>query len=67
MPVRTPYTFITAIVLTLAPAHKHTQQHTCTVTELGLDYCLGLNKSVLFIALLSEFQIHQYESHNFEI
>jgi hypothetical protein len=62
----------------MTPAHKHTQQHmyydartqthsnTCTMTERGLDYCHGLNKSVLFIVLLSEFQIHQYESHNFE-
>jgi len=26
----------------------------------------GLNKIILFIAFVSEFQIHQYESQNFE-
>ena len=68
MPFHTPHTFIIAIVLTLAPAHKHTHEHTCTMTEIGLDYCHGLNKNknALFIAFLSEFQITQYESYSFE-
>ena len=50
MPFHTPHTFIIAIVLTLAPAHKHTHEHTCTMTELGLDYCHSLNKSLFLIS-----------------
>lgn len=54
MPAHTPHTFIIAIVLTFA------HEDTCTITELGLLYCRGLNKGIRFITFLSEVQINQY-------